>query len=231
MAARICALSWISATPVTASGLAAEWRDLHDRCAAAVTAAAPLDTTGLRPLAPATLTEPVATNLSTPTRDRRLPRRALIDADDGRPFVGTNATDPGNLGTPPRGPLDPDPPRAVAITRFDRAPARIGRAAPAEWGAPGGRLRLRVIEYPARPGTRAICEVTTRPGIRVAVSDAAPIRTAFDALPAPATPNPRGCPVVTGYKHHPATGILRTSVSEGAGDPTCGGASLIGDRR
>ena len=230
MAARICALSWISATPVTASGLAAEWRDLHDRCAAAVTAAAPLDTTGLRPLAPATLTEPVATDLS--TRDRRLPRRAPIALEDeDRPFVGTDARDPGNLGVPPRDLTDPEPGSDLRITRFDRAPARIGRAAPAEWGAPGGRLRLRVIEYPARPGTRAICEVTTRPGIRVAVSDAAPIRTAFDALPAPATPNPRGCPVVTGYKHHPATGILRTSVSEGAGDPTCGGASLIGDRR
>ncbi|MEM7488304.1 MAG: hypothetical protein AAF390_04175 [Pseudomonadota bacterium] len=118
------------------------------------------------------------------------------------------------------------------------------------WLRPGGRFEMRLLEFPTRPGTRAICEIVPArgaPDLTSAEADA--VLTAFrdrqaarpdgafettrsdaDRVVARATaPNARGCPVVTSVTHDGA--FFRATISEGAGVPSCGGLSLHEGRR
>ncbi|TFL18993.1 hypothetical protein [Jannaschia formosa] len=198
MAASIGALFWTSAA---AADLTSEWRDLQARCGAAVARGAALDLSGLRERAP----------------DFAYNR----DVTDGtRRYLAPGAATVG------------------------------GRLVPRNFEAPDGALRLRLIEYRTRPGTRAICEIVPRRALtgdeartlldayrdmmRAALaqgdwqradlrSDATVIREGMTAT----EPNARACPVIASVTVRPAEGDFRSSVSEMAGAPECGGASLL----
>ncbi|MEL7012967.1 MAG: hypothetical protein AAFO72_06770 [Pseudomonadota bacterium] len=109
------------------------------------------------------------------------------------------------------------------------------------WGTAEGRFELWLTEYPTRAGFRAICEVRQARGTDdVSSEEIAALQTAFDAVEGDAmqvaregltayrlTPeNPRGCPVVTSISTQYA---FRSTVSETADDPDCGGPSLATD--
>lgn len=180
-----------------AGALEQEWSDLHGRCLSAVTQGERLNVAGL---------------------EDRLPNFTgdMIEQD---PFGY-------RLEIEPLGPG--------------------GRTLPAGvWAAEGGRLELWLLEYPTQAGFRAICEVRNGRGTAdVTEAEAAQLRARFlddvtsaahEALvtDAPrmsafrfAEVNPRGCPVVTSFSVDAAAGYFRSSVSEAAGAPDCGGPSL-----
>ena len=188
--------AWIWAAPGAA--LEAEWRDLHSRCAAAVLAGARLDVQGL---------------------EDRLPN-FQFDITEDENFGSRIDIDP--LGTPG------------------------GRTIPTGvWGAQEGRLEMWLIEYPTRVGFRAICEV--RPGrgaATVTLPEAMLLQDVFvetaeqaglSAIKVSnpglrafrfAQSNPRGCSVVSSMSAKSGRLDLRSSVSELAGAPNCGGPSL-----
>ncbi|WP_298429274.1 hypothetical protein [uncultured Jannaschia sp.] len=188
------------ATPAAAD-IATEWRDLQARCGAAVVRGAALDLSGLRERAP-----DVAYN-------RRV-------TDGTRSYVAPGVATVG------------------------------GRLVPRIFEAPDGALRMRLIEHRTRPGTRAICEITARRTLTRAEADA--LLAAFRdmrasglavggwearALRSDATvtregmvttePNARGCPVIAQMTLRAGEGQIRSSVSEMAGAPGCGGPSLL----
>ena len=190
---RALALTFL-ALPAHASGLADEWRDLHGRCADAVTAGALLDLDGLTERPPEYLVEP---------------RVVALDDDH-------------------------------ALTLFERRVLRTSaRIVPrGVWAWPGGRLALRLLEYPTRPGIRTLCEVVAAPpGAALPPADARAVFRAFAAehggresdgriVATLADPNPRGCRVLASVSR--SDGFFRSSVAEAAGDPACGGPSLTG---
>ena len=254
--ARIFALSWTSALlalPTYASALSDEWRLLHARCADAVTAGAPLDVSGLVPLGPALLTEPVTVDLIPPADDGpAIPR--VTDPDRiGGDLADTNLIgrqrerQAGRLPSQAevRDALRPDPSASDDLTLFPRRVAPVSaRTVPlGPWAAPGGTLRLQLLEYPTRPGSRTICEVVTPPRTDLSPGEGEALAAAFrawrDDLPPPWDtadfagdrlgalhgPNGRGCDVVASFTFD--DGRLRSSVGERAGDPACGGASLV----
>lgn len=108
------------------------------------------------------------------------------------------------------------------------------------WGTAGGPFELWLTEYPTRAGFRAICEVREARGTDVPAQEIAALQAAFDTVEGEAvqvaregltayrlTPeNPRGCPVVTSISTRSA---FRSTVSEAAGHPDCGGPSLASD--
>lgn len=197
------ALTACLAFPATADPLM-EWRDLQARCGQAVAGASVLDLSGLEERAP------------TVTYNRNL-------TDGTRRYIGQGVARAGN--TAPRG----------------------------VWGQQGGALELRVIEMKTQPGTRMICEIIPRrggPGLSRAQMDLLQdgYRDMRDRAVAtgawmPVTlrsdtrtqrmgmelhsPNARGCPVIASLSVEPSAGYFRSAVSEKAGIPTCGGASLI----
>jgi hypothetical protein len=105
------------------------------------------------------------------------------------------------------------------------------------WGTEGGQFEIWLIEYPTRAGFRAICEVREARGTTVSREDIVALQQTFATTDAEeidvsregltafrlAAENPRGCPVVTSFSAH---STLRSSVSEAAGAPDCGGPSL-----
>ncbi|MEM8848903.1 MAG: hypothetical protein AAGE03_02600 [Pseudomonadota bacterium] len=114
------------------------------------------------------------------------------------------------------------------------------------WLHPDGRFEMRVLEFPTRPGTRAICEIiparlapdlTTREAAAILAAFRARDWARFDTIRAEPTrdirraaePNGRGCPVVTSVTWE--DGFFRSTISEGAGVPSCGGLSLYEGRR
>ena len=188
------------ATPAAAD-IAAEWRDLQARCGAAVARGAGLDLSGLREAAPEF------------TYDRRV-------TDGTRRYLAPNAATVG------------------------------GRIVPRVFERPEGALRLRLIEHPTRPGTRAICEVVPRGALDPNAAGA--LLDAFRAMKGSAleqggwqdktlrsdatvtregmvttAPNVRGCPVIAQITVRADQGDVRSSVSEMAGAPGCGGPSLL----
>ena len=108
------------------------------------------------------------------------------------------------------------------------------------WGTDGGPFELWLTEYPTRAGFRAICEVRGAPGTALAAEDIAAVRAAFQAVDADeqtvsregltafrlTEKNARGCPVVTSFS---TRSEFRSTVSEAAGHPDCGGPSLATD--
>ncbi|MEL7281894.1 MAG: hypothetical protein AAFY35_17155 [Pseudomonadota bacterium] len=113
-----------------------------------------------------------------------------------------------------------------------------GRTVPTGvWGKAGGAFELWLIEYPTQAGFRAICEVRQARGVsldqadlaqvtdRFAQTDAQEITVSTEGLRAfrLIDENARGCPVVTSLATHSK---LRSSVSEAAAVPHCGGPSL-----
>ncbi|CTQ33493.1 hypothetical protein [Jannaschia rubra] len=185
-----------------------EWRDLYERCETAVVADMPFDATGLASRPPPVVGEVVE---QAPFRDR-------IDY---------------------------------------RTLATSGRIVPAIWGVEGGRFEVELLEYPARNGTRAICEVVVaHDASALDDAEAEALLVAFDDLVGDrladgdwqeldldagvgttrtgmqlAAPNSRGCIVTASMTVDPADGYFRSSVAEAAGDPGCGGQSLLTGRR
>jgi hypothetical protein len=125
-----------------------------------------------------------------------------------------------------------------------------GRIVPRNFEAPDGALRLRLIEYQTRPGTRAICEIIPRRTLTRSETDAvlaahremqaaaldqggweeADLRSNAITLREGMTttdPNARACPVIASLTLRPADGSFRSAVSEMAGAPGCGGPSLL----
>ena len=115
-----------------------------------------------------------------------------------------------------------------------------GRTVPTGvWGTDGGAFELWLIEYPTRAGFRAICEVRQARGEMIEREDVAALRAAVGEVDAEeidvsregltafrlTDENARGCPVVTSFS---AGAALRSSVSEAAGAPDCGGPSHAG---
>ena len=198
-------MSALLAAPAAASDLADEWRGLHGRCAEAVAAAAVLDTDGLVD---------------------RLPDFA-VELEEVE--IGDRT-----------------------LTLFQLEVARISaRTVPTGvWARPDGRLELRLVEFPTRPGTRALCEVVTPRRAALDAREGASLADAFRRWRAEAAgwtardvgddgattrigaalegPNPRGCAVVASLSFDAASGRLRSSVGERAGDASCGGPSLSG---
>jgi hypothetical protein len=204
MAAWIGVAFWTSAllaAPAAATEAAADWRDLHDRCATAIATDTALDTEGLRALPP--------------------------------PFTIGEREDP------------------VFGTRITLEVARLSaRTVPAGiWVRPGGRFELRLIEYPAAPGLRAICEIRpARPTPPLTEAEGRDVADAFAALRddriaagthraldaadlamVATDRNPRDCAVTASLTRD--DGFFRASVGERAGDPSCGGLSLEPGRR
>ncbi|MEO0752498.1 MAG: hypothetical protein AAFY25_11920 [Pseudomonadota bacterium] len=116
-----------------------------------------------------------------------------------------------------------------------------GRTVPTGvWGTDGGAFEMWLIEYPTQAGFRAICEVREARGGTLAHTDLAYLTQVFARLDAEkinvstqglmafrlSAENARGCPVVTSLSTHSR---LRSSVSEAAGVPECGGPSLARD--
>lgn len=116
-----------------------------------------------------------------------------------------------------------------------------GRTVPTGvWGTQGGSFELWLIEYPTRAGFRAICEVREARGTVMSEGSVAMINETFAEQDAPrievtrpglsafrlTEANARGCPVVTSFS---SRGGLRSTVSEAAGAPHCGGPSLASD--
>jgi len=124
-----------------------------------------------------------------------------------------------------------------------------GRALPSGiWADEGGRLEMWLLEYPTRAGFRAICEVRNgRGAVGVTEAEASTLRDLFLERSKTAqryevaTDNPRiaafqfeehnarGCPIITSFSADAESGYLRSSVSEAAGAPNCGGPSLARD--
>lgn len=113
-----------------------------------------------------------------------------------------------------------------------------GRTVPTGvWGVPDGAFELWLIEYPTQAGFRAICEVRTARGFNLDPETVAEVKTAFEREEADpihvsraglvayrlTDENARGCAVVTSLS---TDGKLRSTVSEAAGMPQCGGPSL-----
>jgi hypothetical protein len=184
-----------------AADIAAEWRDLQARCGGAVARGAELDLSGLRERAPDFVTT----------------RRPLGDG------IVLYAPEAATVG---------------------------GRIVPRVFDRPEGALRLRLIEHATRPGTRAICEVV--PGRDLTRAEADTLLGAYRAMErtaleeggwedrplasdatvtrdgmVTAAPNARGCPVIAQITVRAARGEVRSSVSEMAGAPGCGGPSLL----
>lgn len=249
--AALCLLAF----PAQASDLLDEWRDLHDRCADAVTAGEPLDVSGLTPLFPAFLVAPVEVDLAPPAA----PEPPAPDLSDpgligGEPpdydVIGRRLEERGRIldAEDVRERLTPAPMSSDRQTRFERRVAQ--RDTVGEWGRPEGRMILRLLEYPTRAGSRAICEVTARPAVTVSVNEALTIGNAFAALHrlrntdvdaadggtvrVVATVDedgPRGCRIVASVtRRNTENGaFFRSSVGEAVGRPDCGGASLFGE--
>ena len=200
----IAVSAFLSASPAAAD-LAAEWADLQARCGQAVSLGAPLDVAGLESRAP------------TITYNRRV-------TDGTRRYVA---------------------PGAATVS---------GRVVPRGiWARADGRLEMRVIEMKTRPGTRTICEIVPRrdgPALTAEEmerltegygtmrgraiaggawtdaalrSDAQTRRLGMEMIAA----NPRGCPIIASLTVTPEDGYVRSAVSEKAGVPECGGASLV----
>ncbi|MEM7734110.1 MAG: hypothetical protein AAF280_15190 [Pseudomonadota bacterium] len=113
-----------------------------------------------------------------------------------------------------------------------------GRTVPTGvWGAEDGAFELWLIEYPTQAGFRAICEVRQARGVTMDDVALAQLTASFDQVDAEkinvsrdglrafrlSDENARGCPVVTSLSTHSR---VRSSVSEAAGAPDCGGPSL-----
>ncbi len=113
-----------------------------------------------------------------------------------------------------------------------------GRTVPTGvWGTEDGAFELWLIEYPTRAGFRAICEVRQARDVTVDEEALAQLSASFDQMDAEkinvsreglrafrlSGENARGCPVVTSLSTHSQ---FRSSVSEAAGVPECGGPSL-----
>ncbi len=108
------------------------------------------------------------------------------------------------------------------------------------WGTRDGPFELWLTEYPTAAGFRAICEVRAARGTTIAPAEIAALRSAFETVDAAERTvsradliayrmheeNARGCPVVTSFSTQPG---LRSTVSEAAGRPDCGGPSLATD--
>ncbi|MEM9349539.1 MAG: hypothetical protein AAGA47_04710 [Pseudomonadota bacterium] len=189
----------LSGVPALASALQAEWEDLHTRCFEAVTTGERLNLAGL---------------------EDRLPSFEARIVED--PVLGQRTE--------------------FHVLRSGGRTVPVGI-----WGPPGGALEMRLLEYPTRAGFRAICEVRAArigaPLIQQPHIDALratfeatamargdeplelrrPLRmTAYTVDPA----NPRDCAVVASFSTG-EDGYLRSSVSEAAGAPDCGGPSLV----
>ncbi|WP_109565645.1 hypothetical protein [Jannaschia seohaensis] len=199
-ALRGLAAALLLATPASAD-LATEWRDLQARCGAAIVRGAALDLSGLRERAP----------------DFAYNR----DVTDGtRRYVAPGAATVG------------------------------GRLVPRNFEAPDGALRMRLIEHRTRPGTRAICEIVPRRALSREEADTllaayremkraaleqggwqeTPLRsdaTVTREGMVTTAPNARDCPVIAQITVRAAEGDVRSSVSEMAGAPDCGGPSLL----
>ena len=188
----------VTALSTQAQALSAEWEDLHGRCFDAVTAGERLDLSGL---------------------EDRLPSFEALIVED--PVLGERVD--------------------LRVLRSGGRTVPVGI-----WGAPGGAFEMHLLEYPTRAGFRAICEVRTArvAGLKLDQSIGAALRDLFDDTAAergdeplvlrqpsrmaayrgdPA--NPRECAVVTSFATDEG-GYLRSSVSEAAGTPDCGGPSL-----
>lgn len=172
---------------------------MHARCGAAVVRGAALDLSGLRERAPDFVTS------------RRV-------TDGNRRYVA---------------------PGAATV---------VGRLIPRNFERDDGVLRMRLIEHRTQPGTRAICEIVPRRDLSPAEADV--LLDAFRAMKASALaqggwqdrpltsdetvtregmttlePNARGCPVIAQITVRDDS--VRSSVSEMAGAPDCGGPSLL----
>jgi hypothetical protein len=136
---------------------------------------------------------------------------------------------------------------------FDAAPLSARTVPTGIWARPDGRFELTLIEYPTRPGTRAICEVApARNAPALTAAEAAAVFETFRAARAEriaaggfapldadtegrraamvsTAPNPRGCTVVASVTRD--GDFFRSSVAERAGTPSCGGASLLAGLR
>ncbi|MEL6586226.1 MAG: hypothetical protein AAFY65_09165 [Pseudomonadota bacterium] len=191
------------ATPAAAD-IASEWNDLQARCGKAVAGASALDLSDLEERVP------------TFTYNRNL-------TDGTRRYLGQGV-------------------------------ARIGTTAPrGVWGWPNGVLELRVIEMKTRPGTRTICEIIPRRGGQtVQNADIDRLKDAYRDMRDRAVetgawvfvdlrsdarvqrlgmelaqPNGRACPVIASLTLDRTNGYFRSAISEKAGAPHCGGASLV----
>ncbi|MEO0772121.1 MAG: hypothetical protein AAFZ04_02955 [Pseudomonadota bacterium] len=113
-----------------------------------------------------------------------------------------------------------------------------GRTVPTGvWGTEDGAFELWLIEYPTRAGFRAICEVRQARGVTIGEEAMAQLSDSFDQVDAEkiyvqrdgltayrlSEENARGCVVVTSLSTHSR---VRSSVSEAADAPECGGPSL-----
>ncbi|MEM9795923.1 MAG: hypothetical protein AAF919_05520 [Pseudomonadota bacterium] len=138
-------------------------------------------------------------------------------------------------------------------TRFERRVLRTSaRIVPTGiWIRPEGRFEMRLLEFPTRAGTRAICEIVSARGAPpLAAGDATRLVRAFEASWAASVeqgrytrqdrdvigaamaslrPNGRGCQTVSSITYD--DGFFRSSVGEAAGQPDCGGRSLERGRR
>ncbi|MEO0371263.1 MAG: hypothetical protein AAF231_07390 [Pseudomonadota bacterium] len=116
-----------------------------------------------------------------------------------------------------------------------------GRTVPTGvWGTDGGSFELWLIEYPTRAGFRAICEVRQVRGVTMDQEALAQLATSFEQVDAEkinvsrdglkafrlSGENARGCVVVTSLSTHSR---VRSSVSEAAGVPECGGPSVASE--
>ncbi|MGB3406891.1 MAG: hypothetical protein WBA67_05295, partial [Jannaschia sp.] len=121
------------------------------------------------------------------------------------------------------------------------------------WARDGGQLEMRVIEMKTRPGTRTICEIIPRrDGPVLTANEMDRLTEGYEAMRSRAiatgewqdadlrsdvqtrrlgmdmiAANPRGCTVIASLTVTAGVGYLRSAVSEKAGAPECGGASLV----